>query len=156
MAGRVGQLVQPVQLGLAGERLVGAAADSVEAVATQEPVRVQVEADQVQEFTAQVAEEQEVVPQAAVDVFDDGTGPDRVVGESGDGGSERVESFGAKQITVDRAFDGQRSHESCRPQAHRETSSFPTDHTESFPGDALPVANDRSDVSCWSWPMFRR
>ena len=55
-------MVQPVRLGLAGEQLVGAAADSIGAVAAREPVMVQVEADEIQVFAAQMAAEEEVIP----------------------------------------------------------------------------------------------
>ena len=102
VAGRVGELVQPVGLGLAGEQLVGAVADSFGAVATGEAVVVQVEADQVQVVTAQMPAEEEVVPQTAVDVFHHGTGPDRVVRQSGDSGADRMEPF--TQLAAQRGF----------------------------------------------------
>src|ERR1035437_8933350 len=63
----------------AGEQFGRAPANPVGVFATAEPLVVEEESQQVQEIAAELTAEEEIGPQAAVDVLDEGTGSRRMV-----------------------------------------------------------------------------
>ena len=84
---------QPMRVGLAGEKFGRAFASALGAFAPVEAAVVEEELEQGQVVGAEVAAEGEVVPQPAVEVLDEGTGPDGAVGEFTDGLVKVVETL---------------------------------------------------------------
>ncbi len=76
---------------LAGEQLGGALAGTVGAFAPVEAAVVEEELEQLQVVGAEVAAQGEVGPQPAVEVLDEGTGPDSALGDFTDGLIQVVE-----------------------------------------------------------------
>ena len=69
-----GQQFKPMGVWPAGEQFGRALADAVGLFAAAEPLVVEEESQQVQEIAAELTAEEEIGPQAAVDVLDEGTG----------------------------------------------------------------------------------
>ena len=76
---------------LAGEQLGGALADALGPIAAQEAAMVEEKAQQVQVVVANVATQEEVISQAAVEILNDGTGSRRLGHDLLDGGFEIVQ-----------------------------------------------------------------
>ena len=74
----VAQQLQPVAMGLAEQQLGGALACPLRSIAAQEAAMVEEKAQQVQVVVADVATQEEVISQAAVEILDDGTGTGRL------------------------------------------------------------------------------
>src|SRR3990170_1020901 len=72
------QKLQPVGMALAAQQFRRALADPVGALAPQEAAVIEEEPQQVQVVVANLPTKEEVVPQAAVEVFDDRAGPGRI------------------------------------------------------------------------------
>src|SRR6266404_3036833 len=68
---------QPVGMRLAGQQFRWAAVDALGVLAAEEAAVVEEELQQVQIIRSQVTPQEEIVPQAAVEVLDHGTGSDR-------------------------------------------------------------------------------
>ena len=88
---RVAEQFQPVAMGLAAEQLGGALADALRPIAAQEATMVEEKAQQVQVVVADVATQEEVISQAAVEILDDGTGAGRLGHGLFDGGVHIVQ-----------------------------------------------------------------
>src|SRR5262249_51468859 len=82
---------QPMRMGLAGQQFGRALAGALGTFAAVEAAVVEEELEQGQVVGAEVAPQGKVVPQPTVEVLDQGTGPDRVLGQVLDGLVEVVE-----------------------------------------------------------------